>query len=307
MKVTWTGVYPAVTTNFHEDESLDLVTFKRNIEQQISAGVDGIIVCGSLGESGVLTHAEKQQVLISAIEASNGRVPVIICLAESTTREAIAFAKESEKNGADGFMLLPPMRYASDDRETLTYLHKVADSTDLPVMLYNNPLAYKTLITIDMFKELAQNPKFESVKESTGDIRYMTDMINELGDRFKILSGVDNLALESLMMGADGWVAGLVCAFPAETVAIYRLAQEGRYQEALEIYRWFYPLLHLDVSEKLVQNIKLAEAMTGMGTEHVREPRLKLSGEERASVVKVIETALANRPELPELAKEVLQ
>lgn len=306
MKVTWTGVYPAVTTNFHEDESLDLVTFKRNIDQQINAGVDGIIVCGSLGESGVLNMAEKQQVLGSALEAASGRVPVIVCLAENTTRNAIEFAQESQKTGVHGFMLLPPMRYASDDRETLTYLNKVADSTDLPIMLYNNPIAYKTLITIDMFKELAHNPKFESVKESTGDVRYMTDMINELGDRFKILSGVDNLALESLMMGADGWVAGLVCAFPAETVAIYRLAQEGRYQEALEIYRWFYPLLHLDVSEKLVQNIKLAEAMTGMGTEHVREPRLKLSGEERERVVKIIETGLANRPKLPSLVSEVV-
>lgn len=306
MKVAWNGVYPAVTTNFNEDESLDLVTFKNNINAQIEAGVDGIIVCGSLGENSVLSTSEKQEVLQGALEAAQGRVPVIICIAETTTRNAIDFAKTSAQNGAHGFMLLPPMRYPSDDRETLTYLHKVADATDLPIMLYNNPVAYKTLITIDMFKELAENPKFEAVKESTGDIRYMTDMINALGDRFKILSGVDNLALESLMMGADGWVAGLVCAFPAETVAIYQLAKQGRYQEALEIYRWFYPLLHLDVSTKLVQNIKLAEAMTNLGTEHVREPRLKLSGEERERVVKIIEEGLANRPVLPSLVNEVV-
>lgn len=306
MKVSWTGVYPAVTTNFHEDESLDFFTFKRNIDQQITAGVDGIIVCGSLGENGVLTSAEKQQVLINALDAAQGRVPVIVCIAETTTRIAIDFARASVQNGAHGFMLLPPMRYASDDRETLTYLHKVAEATDSPVMLYNNPVAYKTLITLDMFKELAQNPHFEAVKESTGDIRYMTDMINALGNRFKILSGVDNLALESLMMGADGWVAGLVCAFPEETVAIYQLAKEKRYQEALEIYRWFYPLLHLDVSTKLVQNIKLAEAMAGMGTEHVRAPRLKLSGEERERVVKIIEEGLANRPVVPSFIKEIL-
>ncbi len=299
MKPNWTGVYPAVPTNFFADESLDLATFSRNIEAQIEAGVHGIIVCGSLGENGTLSFEEKLLLLETAKKTAADRVPVITCLAECATSEAIRFAKAAEQSGADGFMMLPPMRYASDDRETLHYLHRVADATDLPVMLYNNPVAYKTFLSIPMFRELAQNAHFESMKESTGDIRYLTDLINAFGTRFKILSGVDDLALESLIMGADGWVAGLVVAFPAETVAIYELVQQGRIMEARELYRWFYPLLHLDIGNKFVQNIKMAEAATGMGTEYVRQPRLPLVDAERAHVLKVIEDALASRPALP--------
>lgn len=300
MKPSWTGVYPAVTTNFFQDESLDLKTFAFNIEEQIKAGVHGIIICGSLGENGTLTKEEKLTLLDTAKTAIAGRVPLVMCIAECITREAVAFAKECEQAGAEGFMLLPPMRYPSDDRETLHYLHKVADSTDLPVMAYNNPLAYKTFISIPMFRELAANPHFESMKESTGDIRYMTDIINEFGGRFKILSGVDDLAFESLIMGADGWVAGLVDAFPRETVAIYELVKQGRIEEARAIYRWHFPLMHLDVSTKFVQNIKLAEVATGLGTEWVREPRLPLVGEERERVLKVINDSLASRPVLPQ-------
>ncbi|RFS18064.1 dihydrodipicolinate synthase family protein [Emticicia sp. C21] len=300
MKPSWTGVYPAVTTNFFQDESLDLKTFSFNIDEQIKAGVHGIIICGSLGENGTLTKEEKLTLLETAKNTIAGRVPLVICIAECVTREAIAFAKECEQTGAEGFMLLPPMRYPSDDRETLHYLHKVADSTDLPVMAYNNPLAYKTFISIPMFHELAANPHFEAMKESTGDIRYMTDIINSLGDRFKILSGVDDLAFESLVMGADGWVAGLVDAFPRETVAIYELVKQGRIEEARAIYRWHFPLMHLDVSTKFVQNIKLAEVATGLGTEWVREPRLPLVGEERERVLKVINDSLATRPVLPQ-------
>lgn len=240
MKPSWIGVYPAVTTNFHEDESLDLKTFSFNIDEQIKAGVHGIIICGSLGENSTLTTDEKLTLLETAKNIIANRVPLIICIAECITREAIAFAKASEQTGADGFMLLPPMRYPSDDRETLHYLHRVADATDLPVMAYNNPWAYKTLISIPMFHDLAANAHFESMKESTGDIRYMTDIINEFGGRFKILSGVDDLAFESLVMGADGWVAGLVDAFPRETVVIYELVKQGRIEEAREIYRWFF-------------------------------------------------------------------
>lgn len=300
MKPSWTGVYPAVTTNFFQDESLDLKTFSFNIDEQIKAGVHGIIICGSLGENGTLTKDEKLTLLETAKNTIADRVPLVICIAECVTREAIAFAKECEQTGAEGFMLLPPMRYPSDDRETLHYLHKVADSTDLPVMAYNNPLAYKTFISIPMFHELAANPHFEAMKESTGDIRYMTDIINALGDRFKILSGVDDLAFESLVMGADGWVAGLVDAFPRETVAIYELVKQGRIEEARAIYRWHFPLMHLDVSTKFVQNIKLAEVATGLGTEWVREPRLPLAGEERERVLKVINDSLATRPVLPQ-------
>lgn len=298
MKVNWTGIYPAVTTKFHADESLDPATFSRNLEAQIDAGVDGIVVGGTLGESSVLTHKEKYSLITTATAVSKGRVPIVMGIAENTTRDAVHFAKECYTAGADGFMLLPPMRYHSDRRETLRFLHTVADATDLPIMLYNNPISYNIMLTIDMLQDLAQNEKFQAIKESCGDVRYMTDIKNALGDRYKILSGVDDLALESLVMGADGWVAGLVCAFPKETVAIYRLVQEGRIAEARAIYRWFAPLLHLDVSTKLVQNIKLAETMVGLGTEHVREPRLPLAGKEREEVVAILEEGIRTRPVL---------
>jgi dihydrodipicolinate synthase/N-acetylneuraminate lyase len=301
MKPSWLGVYPAVTTNFFKDQTLDVETFKTNIEAQLQAGVHGIIICGSLGENGVLSNEEKFTLLDAAKETIKGRVPLIMTVAECITKDAIAFVKNSEAGGANGLMMLPPMRYPADDRETLHYLNKVADATDLPVMAYNNPLAYKTFISIPMFRELAQNQHFESMKESTGDIRYMTDIINEFGDRFKILSGVDDLAYESLVMGAHGWVAGLVDAFPRETVVIYELIQQERYKEAREIYRWFFPLMHLDVSTKFVQNIKLAEVATGLGTEWVREPRLPLIGDERTQVLKIIEDALKVRPILPQI------
>ncbi len=301
MKPDWIGVYPAVTTKFNDDQSINFELFKTSIQKQIEAGVHGIIVCGSLGENGTLTRSEKMEVLVAAQSVIENKVPLIMCLAECITAEAISFAKEAEQNGAEGFMMLPPMRYKADDRETMHYLNKVADATDLPVMLYNNPLAYGNFINIPMFEELAANPHFEAMKESTGDIRYLTDIINALGDRYKILSGVDDLAMESLLMGAHGWVAGLVVAFPAETVAVYELIQQNRIQEARELYRWFFPLLHLDIGNKFVQNIKLAEAATGLGTEMVREPRLPLAGAERKQVLDVIEKALASRPKLPTL------
>jgi 4-hydroxy-tetrahydrodipicolinate synthase len=301
MRPSWKGIYPAVTTKFNQDQSLNLPLFAESIDKQIKAGVHGIIVCGSLGENGTLSREEKISLLATAKETINGRVPLIMCIAECITSEAISFARESEANGAEGFMMLPPMRYNADQRETMHYLHKVADSTDLPVMIYNNPVAYGNLITIPMFRELSANIHFEAMKESTGDIRYMTDIINELGDRYKILSGVDDLAMESLVMGADGWVAGLVVAFPRETVVIYELVKQGRIAEAREIYRWFFPLLHLDIGSKFVQNIKLAEAATGMGSEMVREPRLMLTGAERQKVQDVIDKALANRPTLPQI------
>lgn len=305
MKVLWEGIYPAVTTKFNKNETLDIDTFKSNIDAQIKAGVDGIIVGGSLGENSVLNHDEKQILLEAAIEVSAGRVPIIICIAECTTRDALKFVSTSKLTGADGFMLLPPMRYPSDDRETLHYLETVARATDLPIMIYNNPIAYNIMITEDMFHALAKYSNIQAIKESTGDIRTLTNTINTFGDRFKILMGVDNLAMEGLLMGADGWVAGLVCAFPEETVAIYRLIKAGRKEEALAIYRWFYPILDLDVSTKLVQNIKLAETITGLGTEYVRQPRLTLAGEEREQVLKIIHDGLAVRPNLPKHLYEV--
>jgi 1-pyrroline-4-hydroxy-2-carboxylate deaminase len=300
-KPTWTGVYPAVTTKFHEDQSLDLDLFVFNIKEQIKAGVHGIIICGSLGENGVLNNQEKFAMLSSAREAMGSELPLIMTVAECVTKDALAFVNESRTLGADGFMLLPPMRYPADDREAIYYMHKVADHGQLPTMIYNNPLAYRTFINLDMFADFAKNPLFESTKESTGDIRYMTDLINRFGTRFKIMSGVDNLALESLLMGADGWIAGLVDAFPRETVVIYELAKQGRIAEAREIYRWFFPMLELDVTTKFVQNIKLAEVATGLGSEWVREPRLPLVGAEREKVLNTIKEGLKNRPVLPQL------
>jgi dihydrodipicolinate synthase/N-acetylneuraminate lyase len=300
MHVKWEGIYPAVTTKFDENDQLDLFTFGKNIEAQLDAGVSGIILGGTLGEASSLTTDEKQTILRETVKKINGRVPVILNIAEQTTRAAIAFAIDAKKNGADGLMLLPPMRYAADDVETVSYFKAVANATDLPIMIYNNPIDYKVMVTLDMFRELASVPTIQAIKESSRDITYLTRLKIAFGDRYKILSGVDNLALESILMGADGWVAGLVCAFPAETVAIFKLAKAGKIQEAIELYRWFIPLLELDISSKLVQNIKLAEVATDIGTERVRAPRLSLAGEERERVQKIITDSLAKRPILPD-------
>ena len=299
-KVKWEGVYPAVTTKFTSDDQLDLVTFEKNINAQIEAGVAGIVLGGTLGEASSLSNEEKLVLLDETIRIANSRVDVIVNIAEQTTRQAIELAQTLEQRGADGLMLLPPMRYAADSRETLEYFKEVAGSTGLPIMIYNNPVDYKIPITLEMFEELSKYPNVQAIKESSRDITYLTKLKIKFGDRYKILSGVDNLAMESLSMGADGWVAGLVCAFPKETVAIYKLAKTGRQQEALEIYRWFIPVLELDVHPKLVQYIKLAETLTGLGTEHVRAPRLILEEEERAKVKELVQHAIDTRPTLPD-------
>lgn len=296
----WTGVFPAVTTKFGPDDELDLEAFDKNITAQLEAGVEGFILGGSLGEASVLTDDEKYTLLKHTLEFVEGKVPVILNIAEQTTRAAIAMARKAYEYGADGLMLLPPMRYKADDHETITFFTEVANSTPLPVMIYNNPVDYKIEVTLDMFEQLAAIENIKAVKESTRDIINITRMFNRFGNRFKIFTGVDPIATESLMMGADGWVAGLVDAFPRETVAIYRLVKAGRYEEARAIHRWFLPLLELDIHPKLVQYIKLAEVATGIGTERVRAPRLPLIGAERAHVQKVIDDALAVRPALPE-------
>ena len=299
-KVKWEGVYPAVTTKFTSDDQLDLVTFEKNINAQIEAGVAGIVLGGTLGEASSLSNAEKLELLDTTLKIAQSRVDVIVNIAEQTTRQAIELAQTLEQRGADGLMLLPPMRYAADSREALEYFKAVAGVTKLPIMIYNNPVDYKIPVTLEMFEELSKYPNVQAIKESSRDITYLTKLKIKFGDRYKILSGVDNLAMESLSMGADGWVAGLVCAFPKETVAIYKLAKAGRQQEALEIYRWFIPVLELDVHPKLVQYIKLAETLTGLGTEHVRAPRLILEGEERAKVKELVQHAIDTRPTLPD-------
>ena len=300
MNIEWKGVFPAVTTKFTKDDSLDIANFNKNIEVQIEAGVNGIILGGTLGEASTLEPFEKNILLKEAVSCANNRVPVIMNIAEQSTKRAMEAAKEAQNLGAKGLMMLPPIRYIADNRETITYFKSVAKSTFLPIMIYNNPVDYKILVTLDMFEELAECENIQAVKESTRDISNITRMINRFGDRFSILSGVDTLALESLFMGVQGWVAGLVCAFPKETVAIYKLVKAGKYQEALKIYRWFLPLLELDISSKLVQNIKLAEVATGLGTENVRTPRLPLIGEERKRIISIIQQSILTRPFLPD-------
>jgi dihydrodipicolinate synthase/N-acetylneuraminate lyase len=299
MSINWSGVFPAVTTKFTANDELDFNTFDLNLEAQLEAGAQGIILGGSLGEASVLTDKEKFELLSHTLKTVNGRVPVLLNIAEATTQKAVATAKKAGELGANGLMLLPPMRYYADHDETLAFFSAVAESTELPIMIYNNPVDYKIEVTLEMFDYLARYSNIQAVKESTRDISNITRMFNRFGERFKIFTGVDPLAMESLVMGAHGWVAGLVDAFPKETVAIFRLVKQNRIAEALAIYRWFLPVLELDIHPKLVQYIKLAEVATGIGTETVRAPRLPIKGEERERVLKVIHDALANRPQLP--------
>lgn len=301
MTIQWKGVMPAVTTKFNDQDQLDLDMFKVNIQAQLDAGVHGIILGGTLGEASTLTELEKRTLVRETVSYVKGAVPVIINIAEQSTKAAIELAQMAKEDGASGLMMLPPMRYKADDRETVTYFRKVAQSTSLPIMIYNNPVDYGIEVSLDMFEELLNDcPNIQAVKESTRDISNINRIRNRFGDRLAILCGVDTLALESMLIGADGWVAGLVCAFPAETVAIYELAKAGKHKEAIEIYRWFLPLLELDINTKLVQNIKLAEVATRIGTENVREPRLPLAGEERRKVLNIIDQAIKNRPLLPD-------
>lgn len=299
-QVDWLGVYPALLTPFTENDQIDFPLFQQNLEAQLAAGVDGLILCGSLGEASTLSAEEKIELLKFCVQCTAGRVPVILNIAEQATAMAVHMARLAEQHGADGLMVLPPLRYKADDEETLAYFKAVAGATRLSVMIYNNPVDYGIRVTLDMFEELAAFENIQAVKESTREVSNVTKMINRFGDRFKILCGVDPLAFECLALGAHGWVAGLVDAFPAETVAIYRLVKAGRYAEALAIYRWFLPILELDIHPKLIQYIKLAAKATGIGSEYVRAPRLVLKGEEREQVLDVINTGLANRPVLPD-------
>lgn len=301
MAIDWSGVIPALTTKFTNHDTLDLPLFEKNLDAQIAAGVNGVIVGGTLGEASTLTTAEKETLIKFAVEKCAGKIPVILNIAEGSTSAALEQAVFAKQWGAKGLMALPPMRYKTDHRETVTYFKTIADSTDLPIMIYNNPVDYKTDVTLDMFAELVACKNIEAVKESTRDVTNVTRLKNRFGNRLKILCGVDTLAMEELLLGADGLVAGLVCAFPAETVAIYKLVKAGRVAEATAIYRWFMPLLELDIHTKLVQYIKLAETQTGIGSEYVRAPRLTLVGEERERILKIINDGIATRPALPHL------
>jgi 4-hydroxy-tetrahydrodipicolinate synthase len=298
MNFEWKGIFPALTTPFTADDKLDLFFFKKNLYAQLDVGVHGIIIGGSLGEASTLTTEEKEELIKFVLAKVNGKIPVIVNIAESSTTEAIKQTSLAEQWGVNGLMLLPPMRYNADGHETVEYFRKVAHSTSLPIIIYNNPVDYKIEVTLDMFEELIPVKNIRAVKESTRDVTNVTRMINRFGDRFKILCGVDTLAMEELCLGADGWVAGLVNAFPKETVTIYNLVLSGKIEEAAKIYRWFMPLLELDIHPKLVQYIKLAQTKVNLGSEYVRAPRLALNGNERERILKIINDAILKRAEL---------
>lgn len=296
MTFEWKGVFPALLTPFTANDELDMAMYQKNLQAQLDAGIHGIIIGGSLGEASTITVAEKETLVKFSLEMLKGKIPVILNIAESTTKEAIQQVKHAENWGADGIMLLPPMRYKTDDRETVTYFKTVANSTTLPIMIYNNPVDYKIDAHPALFDQLLECANITALKESSRDVTNLIRMKNRFGDRFKILCGVDTLAMEELCLEADGLVAGLVCAFPKETMAIYNLVKAGRIAEAAVIYRWFMPLLELDIHPKLVQYIKLAAAQTGISNEYVRAPRLILEGEERERILGIIKHGIATRP-----------
>ncbi|HYB55216.1 MAG TPA: dihydrodipicolinate synthase family protein [Alphaproteobacteria bacterium] len=298
MKCDWRGVFPAVTTQFRDDLALDLEATARHVERLIQAGVRGLIMLGTVGENTALEAEEKRAVMRSAIAVAKGRVPVLSGVAECSTALACRYAADMEKLGADGLMVLPAMVYKSDARETLAHFRAVARASKLPIMIYNNPISYGVDVTPEMFAELANEKTVVALKESSDNVRRITDIVNACGERYVLFCGVDDLVLESAMLGVVGWVAGLINAFPEESVRLFGLAAAGRYREALPLYRWFMPILHLDCHTKLVQYIKYAQALAGLGSETVRPPRLKLEGEERERIGAIVRAALDSRPKL---------
>jgi dihydrodipicolinate synthase/N-acetylneuraminate lyase len=299
MKPYWSGVFPAITTQLHKDGSIDLDGTAEHVEVLIKSGIKGLIFLGSLGENQPMTGEEKRRVMEAMVKVVNGRVQVLSGVAETSTAEAARYTRDMEKLGADGVMLMPAMLYKGDPDETLAHFRTVAKSTGLPIMIYNNPISYANDITPELFAKLADQKNFVALKESSGDVRRITDLHNTVGGRYAIFTGVDNLALEASILGIDGWVAGTGIAFPAENQYFWELTRAGKWEEARTIYRWFTPLLHLDVSTKFVQYIKLAVQETGLGKEWVRAPRLILKGEERKRVLKIIHDGIAKRPKLP--------
>ena len=300
MKPHWSGVFPAITTQLNRDGSLDLDGTARHIEVLLRSGVAGMVMLGSLGENQQLDPEEKRLVIELAVRVIKGRVPVLSGVAETSTAAAIRYVRDGERLGLDGFMLMPAMIYKTPDpRETMAHFRSVARATGLPIMIYNNPISYGNDITAEMFAQLADVKNFVALKESSGDTRRITDLHNAVGGRYAIFTGVDNLALESAILGIDGWVAGTGIAFPAENQHLWELMQRGEWEKARAIYRWFTPLLHLDVHVKFVQYIKLAVQECGLGAEWTRAPRLPLAGAERKAVLKIIHDGIAARPKIP--------
>jgi 1-pyrroline-4-hydroxy-2-carboxylate deaminase len=298
MHVKWAGVFPALTTQFHKDQSLDLPATAKHLDILIRAGIHGVVALGSVGESNSLERQEKLAVVREVVKAAGGRIPVLAGVSEYTAPMACAFAREAADCGVDGLMALPAMVYKADQREILAHFRAVARATALPIMIYNNPVSYPADVTPEMFAELADEENIVAIKESSDNVRRITDLINVMEDRYILFSGVDDLVLESVLLGAKGWIGGLVNAFPEENRALWELATSGKWEAARELYRWYTPLLHLDTKVKLVQYIKLAMAETGLGSETVRQPRLPLVGEERAEILSIIRHAIATRPAL---------
>ena len=298
MSVTWSGVFPALMTEFNKDGSLDLDGTQRHIKSCMDAGIEGLVMLGTLGENASLRAEEKEAVLKASVEATEGKIPVLSGVAEYTTELGLEHAARAKRAGCEGLMVLPSMVYQQDQREGQAHFNAIANGANLPVMIYNNPVSYKLDMTPESFVEMSVNNNIVAVKESSNDSRRMTDMINACGDRYVMFCGVDDLVLENLMFGATGWVSGLVNSFPKEAVALYTYAKAGKTEEAVALYRWFMPLLHLDVDVKLVQYIKLANQMTSEGSEWVRRPRMELIGDERKKVEAIVQKALDTRPNI---------
>jgi 4-hydroxy-tetrahydrodipicolinate synthase len=296
MQPNWHGVFPALTTQFNPDQSLNISATAAHLEKMIAAGIHGVILLGSVGENTALEYEEKLLVLRELKAVVNGRIPVLSGVAENTTRLAARYAADCEKIGLDGLMVLPAMIYKADRREAIEHFRTVARASALPIMVYNNPPSYFVDLTPDCFVELASEPTLVSIKESSGDPRRITDLLNTVGNRYILFSGVDDLVLECAMLGATGWVSGLVNAFPDENRILWEHCAAGRWDEALALYRWYTPLLHLDTHIKLVQYIKLCMAETGMGSETTRAPRLAIVGEERERILKIIRHSIATNP-----------
>jgi 1-pyrroline-4-hydroxy-2-carboxylate deaminase len=303
-KPFWQGVYPAITTQLKRDQTIDLDATARHVEALIDSGVNGIIFLGSLGENQSMQQADKRRLIEAMLEAVDGRIKVLSGVAENSTELAVSFTHDVEKLGVDGVMIMPAMLYKGDEAETLHHFRTVAKSSGLPMMIYNNPLSYANDITPEMFAKLAKEKNYVALKESSGDVRRITDIRNTVGDRFAIFTGVDDLALEASILGIDGWVAGSGIAFPKENQYFWELTRNGEWLKAREFYRWFTPLLHLDTSTKFVQYIKLAVQEAGLGKEWVRAPRMVLEGTERARVLKIIHDGIKTRPKIPAAAKK---
>ncbi len=295
-KTLWQGVYPAATTQFTESLAIDHDATQRVQTALVDDGVDGLIVLGTCGENNSLEADEKLALLKGAVEAVGSRVPLVAGVSEFTTDRAVRYAQAAEAIGIDALMLLPAMVYVPNLDELYTHFRTVAEATSLPIMLYNNPPAYRVNVDFDTLARLEEVPNIVAIKESAPDPRRFTDLYNQFGDRYTLMAGLDDVALEGLMLGASGWVSGLTSAFPRESVALVAAQRRGDYAEALRIYRWFMPLLHLDAEHDLVQSIKLAEQIMGRGSERVRMPRMPLSGQRRADVIAWVEQCAATRP-----------